>query len=254
MKLPSALLVEANCVARWLAVSAPLTETAALIILAGNAILPVIEAAYQLARSRAWPILITGGIGHATPYLRQAVAAHPRYRTLLTTDRCEADIIAAIGDMLVGPGLVPAQLLERRARHTGENATLSKLMLEQQGIKAATLVLMQDPLLMRRTLETFRLQWGNAAQSVNFVAWSPFIPQLVMQQHKLCITGLPSSGIWSVTRFFSLLCGEVRRLRDDKQGYGPQGAGFIGAVSFPAEIATASARLLDFPLCTVLQR
>ena len=30
-----------------------------------------------------------------------------------------------------------------------------------------------------------------------------------------------------------LLLGEIRRLRDDESGYGPQGAGFIGHVDIP---------------------
>jgi hypothetical protein len=51
-------------------------------------------------------------------------------------------------------------------------------------------------------------------------------------------------AVWSRDRFVSLALGEVRRLRDDADGYGPRGAGFIGHVDLPADVEEAARRLL----------
>lgn len=50
-------------------------------------------------------------------------------------------------------------------------------------------------------------------------------------------------GVWDVSRFISLLLGEIPRLRDDTMGYGPNGKGFIDHVDIPAEVEDAHAWL-----------
>jgi hypothetical protein len=54
-----------------------------------------------------------------------------------------------------------------------------------------------------------------------------------------------AQGVWGVERFISLLLGEVVRLRDDPNGYGPKGKNFIDHVEIPAAVEAAWARLLD---------
>ena len=56
------------------------------------------------------------------------------------------------------------------------------------------------------------------------------------------------SPIWSIGRFTALLLGEVRRLHDDEEGYGPRGAGFIDRVDVPTDVMDAYRRLaVAFP-------
>ena len=50
-------------------------------------------------------------------------------------------------------------------------------------------------------------------------------------------------GVWEVDRFISLLLGEILRLRDDANGYGPCGKDFIDHVDIPAEVEAAWGRL-----------
>jgi hypothetical protein len=47
-----------------------------------------------------------------------------------------------------------------------------------------------------------------------------------------------------VERFLSLLLGEIPRLRDDENGYGPNGKRFIGHVEIPDDVLAAYERLL----------
>ena len=49
--------------------------------------------------------------------------------------------------------------------------------------------------------------------------------------------------MWSRDKYIELLLGEIPRLRDDKDGYGPNGKDFIAHVDIPAEVETAFGKL-----------
>ena len=52
-----------------------------------------------------------------------------------------------------------------------------------------------------------------------------------------------------------MITGEIRRLQDNPQGYGPAGAGFIGHVDFPSEVTAACQRLVaDNPALNAASR
>ena len=64
------------------------------------------------------------------------------------------------------------------------------------------------------------------------ISYAPFIPQVGEGLvYKNTITFL-----WSRERFLDLLLGEIPRLKDDGNGYGPRGRGFIPHVDVPQEI------------------
>ena len=50
-------------------------------------------------------------------------------------------------------------------------------------------------------------------------------------------------GMWPMDRYISLLMGEIPRLRDNKDGYGPLGKDYIAHVDLPAAVEEAFARL-----------
>lgn len=43
-------------------------------------------------------------------------------------------------------------------------------------------------------------------------------------------------GMWESDRYINLLMGEIPRLRDDENGYGPAGKGFIAHVDIPENV------------------
>ena len=49
--------------------------------------------------------------------------------------------------------------------------------------------------------------------------------------------------MWQPKRYIDLLMGEIPRLRDDADGYGPNGRGFIAHVDLPPEVEAAFAEL-----------
>jgi uncharacterized SAM-binding protein YcdF (DUF218 family) len=195
------------------------TEPADVLVLCGSAVLATVTVAADLWHRGVVPaIVVTGGVGHSTDHLRTVVTE------VATTGRSEA---AIIGDLLALRG-VPrdATRLEEAATNCGENARLS---LDLLGERPGRVLVVQDPTMQRRTHASFE---HHAGPGTEVRSWAPFVP-----------TAAARAGVWSAERFASLVLGEVRRLRDDAQGYGPRGAGFIGHVDVPPAVQAAADRL-----------
>lgn len=239
--LPEKTLKAVNVLGRWLAQNEfdgkPLPGQADCIVLAGNAVIPTIDAACELAAAHKLPLVISGGIGHSTPFLYSAIARHPRYNKVRTTGRTEA---AIIGDIARQFWKIPAEklILEERSTNCGENARFSWALIRERSVPVKTLVVVQDPTMQRRTMATFAHVLADVNDEVRCVSYPGFTPSLNNGSHGL--TFLPRrEGLWPVERYLSLLPGELARLRDDSQGYGPNGRGFIVHVDMPEDIASA---------------
>lgn len=46
-------------------------------------------------------------------------------------------------------------------------------------------------------------------------------------------------GMWNIDKYISLLMGEIQRLNDDENGYGPKGKDFIVHVDIPDDVMNA---------------
>jgi len=95
---------------------------AGLLILLGNSIPYVAEqAARAYKEGLAARLMIAGGEGHSTEYLRENIRNHPRYRSVEVEGRPEADILLDIlaGYLGIERGDV---LLENRSTNCGANA------------------------------------------------------------------------------------------------------------------------------------
>jgi len=218
-------------------------HSARLLILLGNAILPVAERAFAaLADGVVDKVLIAGGIGHSTDLLYQAVKNHPTYRVIATDGRSEAEILhdIAVAFFAVNPQQL---LLETASTNCGDNATQARRVLDRAGDPSTRIILTQDPLMQRRTDASFRKVWEDRPE-VQFINWPTFVPQLEQVGDRVQYRGEQDASLWSWARFASLLLGEIPRLGNGPQGYGPQGKGFIAAVDIPPQIAAAYARLL----------
>ncbi len=47
----------------------------------------------------------------------------------------------------------------------------------------------------------------------------------------------PIHGMWPIERYVDLLMGEIPRLTDDAEGYGPRGREYIAHVSIPEAVS-----------------
>lgn len=234
-------LAAVNTLGAWLAqndfVGKPTPVRADVVILAGNAVIPTIDAACALAAAQQTPLLISGGVGHSTTFLYSAIARHPRYNVVRTTGRGEAAILADIARQFWQ--IDEKQILvEGKSTNCGENARFSIDMLMTQGVKPKTVMVVQDPTMQRRTMATFARLSQQCRDAPHWMSWPGFIPQLTNTSEGLAFQP-QQQGLWPVERYLSLLLGEVPRLRDDDNGYGPNGRDFIIHVDFPQEVETA---------------
>ncbi len=203
-----------------------------LVILAGNAIMATAASAFEYARATSTRLLITGGIGHSTALLAEAVAGHPRYRHVAVEGRPEAEILRDIA--IKEHGLDDGQILvEPASTNCGENAAFSRRLLEELGMRPGAALMVQDPLMQRRTDASFRQAWSESSWRTDFVSWPTFVPRLEDADGEVRYAAGMPSPLWTGERFMALLLGEIPRLRDDENGYGPRGKGFIAHVDIP---------------------
>lgn len=215
-----------------------------LVVLAGNAVLPTIDAAFGLVRLLGCRLVITGGIGHSTRYLETMVTEHPTYQDVATAGRPEADILADLG--MRHWGLAAADIIrETASTNCGENALFTKKLLDQMQLRVDRIVLIQDPTMQRRTDAAFRHAWRDSAALPTIINYPGIVPHLVHRDGVLGFEGWDRPGLWLLDRFVSLIMGEIPRLRDDKNGYGPRGQNFIPHVDVPHEVETAYAHLVS---------
>ena len=208
-----------------------------LVILCGNAVLATAEGVFSMVdEGVALKILISGGIGHSTPFLWDAVACHSRYREVPVRGRPEATILADIGQRFWG--LSQNQLvIEDRSTNCGENAALSRRLLDRLEFFPRKVLLVQDPLMQRRSDACFRHAYHDQPD-VTFRNWPAFVPKMRKGIDGPQLDG-PARGSWPLQRFLSVLLGEIPRLRDDADGYGPNGRGFIVHVDIPPNVDDA---------------
>lgn len=240
-ELPESTLNAANTVGAWLAQNdyqpRPRPGEADLVVLAGNAVIPTIDAACQLVAGGEQTLLISGGIGHSTTFLYAAIARHPRYHSIRTTGRAEATILADIAHQFWN---IPRERMrvESKSTNCGENAKFTRAMMEETGIHCQEGIVVQDPTMQRRTMATFARVWQDCASAPVWKSYPGLTPVLRNGEQGACFSG-DSNGLWPVERYLSLIVGELPRLRDDEQGYGPRGKGFISHVDIPADVEDA---------------
>lgn len=161
-RLSAATLAAANQVGAWLAqddlATLPALPQVDVVVLAGNAVIPTIDAACRLAAAQDVTLLISGGVGHSTNYLYEAVRQDTRYRMLPVAGRPEAHILA---DIAHDYWHIPRSRLvvEDQSTNCGENARFTRTTLENGGIPHRRGIVIQDPTMQRRTMATFARVW-----------------------------------------------------------------------------------------------
>lgn len=208
-----------------------------LVILAGNAMLWTLEGAVKKARTADVPLLISGGIGHSTGLLAAAVDAHPVYRKALASQTSEARLLGDIAAMFLG--LDQSRLfLEEASTNCGENGLFSRRYLDEKRLSPSSVLLIQDPLMQRRTDASFRQAWADTS-CPTIINWPVQIPCVGYRNDRIDYLQSPNSRKWTAERFLSLLTGEIQRLTDDERGYGPRGKGFLPHVDVPDDVTAA---------------
>ncbi|RRK10240.1 YdcF family protein [Lactiplantibacillus garii] len=191
------------------------------LVLCGNSQPATATTAGHLAQRYHLPsIIIAGGVGHATKYLRHNLG--------VTNTLSEAVMMA---DLVRQAGYTGELRLDQTSTNSGSNAVNARQLAPANW---HDVLLVQDPLLSRRTALTFKQNWS---ADVTFSWYQP--RPLRLQQFDPLTWALPTAMAWPPAYFTELVIGECQRLIDTPAGYGPRGAGFIPHVDVPQSVVQA---------------
>lgn len=246
------------------------------LVLVGSAVLHCAESVFQALNSSlpgtlTPTLVICGGIGHSTSLLYAAIAGHPVYHRLpqLTPyskngsldGLPEARVLYELGKAYFSLEKLEAKglrvLIEDQSTNCGANASETRKVLDEAGLDPRTVVVVQDPTMARRTVASFERVYADAPSVVEFVSWPTFVPRVKaanfdeedirsedgVPRFSYDLGNVDGKHLWSEERFLDLLLGEIPRLRDDENGYGPRGKGFIVHVDVSQEVEEAWKRL-----------
>ncbi|CAP97969.1 hypothetical protein E8E15_011522 [Penicillium rubens] len=225
------------------------------IVICASAVLHSAEVLFKTLQQKpslTKALVLCGGIGHSTELLYNAVKSHPVFSQIAHEIQGlpEAKVLERILDQFFDRSLITKEgcqvLLEPRSTNCGQNASFSRRVLDEAGFRApATCIIIQDPTMMLRTRASFEKAYEGTRSLVSIISCPVFVPHVQLSRNGVIeyTDTLPPSELWSQNRFLELIMGEIPRLRDDKDGYGPRGRGFIAHVDVPSDVETAWSRL-----------
>ncbi|MFH6635261.1 ElyC/SanA/YdcF family protein [Streptococcus suis] len=170
--------------------------------------------------------VIVGGAGHTTDGLRQQVQDH--FPQLDPTGLTEAEIFQVYLKQKYG---LSADLLETQSTNCGNNVTYLLDLLAEKGIDFQSILLMQDAAMQRRMWATMK-KYAADKLLLNYASYQVTVRE---ENDQLQFDNAPF-GMWDMDRYLSLLLGEIPRLRDDEEGYGPRGANYLAHIDIPQAV------------------
>lgn len=198
-----------------------------LILVLGSAIPSVALEAYKLYKKKqATYFMIAGGKGHTTDLLINQL---PNHLLENPSDYSEAYLLKTYIESIYGED--ETILLEELSTNCGLNMAYAYQEIERNSLPVQSILLCHDPLLQRRMDLTAKKQFPN----ILFENYCSFIPEITHWDEQLqLVSKCPDQ--WPLERYISLTLGEMVRIINDENGYGPKGLGYIEAVDIPQEV------------------
>ena len=178
--------------------------------------------------------VIVGGAGHTTETLRQTV--HSEYPAIETGGLPEAEIFQRYLKEVYS---CEADHLETKSTNCGNNITFLLELLEKNKIKCSSIILCQDATMQRRMDAVLRKYASDGLTIINYASYRAS----VTAKNEEPAYSEDIHGMWDMERYLNLLMGEIPRLRDDENGYGPKGKNFIAHVDIPETVQDACEQL-----------
>lgn len=174
--------------------------------------------------------VIVGGAGHTTETLR--LKMHEEFPDMETEGLSEAEVFAKY--LQHQYGLAP-DFLECKSTNCGNNITYLLDLLKENGIDFSSIIISQDATMQYRMEAGLRKYVSNDIKIINYAV---YLAKVVVENSALTYEK-EICGMWDINRYISLLMGEIPRLSDDENGYGPKGKDFIVHVEIPSEVRGA---------------
>ena len=189
-------------------------EQVDVMVLFGGSILCGGDILAQAMRNQiAKKYIIVGGAGHTTETLRQLV--HREYPQIVTENLPEAEVFS-------------------RSSNCGNNIANLIALLEEKNITWKSIILCQDATMQHR-MEAGLHKYASEKLIINYASYQAKVCyQEAELQYQIQI-----HGMWKIDRYINLLMGEIPRLTDNAEGYGPNGKKFICHVDIPENVREA---------------
>lgn len=211
-------------------------------------------------------LVLCGGLGHSTERMWKAVKCRPEYSKLVVQGLPEARVLELILQQHQNRDAIHRScrvVVEDKSTNCGANASETRRLLESLDLGGQdtprTIMVVQDPTMSRRMRASFEKVYEDLPQSPEIVTFPTLVPRVVAGSEKSLPPGslgesnstqlrfdtpeLLRTECWEMPRFLGLMMGEIPRLRDDKNGYGPRGTNFIAHVDIPSAVEEAWSRL-----------
>lgn len=202
-----------------------------VMVLFGGSILAGGDVLAEAIRNKiAKKYIIVGGAGHTTETLRQKI--HQEYPEIETTDLPEAEIFQRYLKTVYG---CRADYLETRSTNCGNNITYLLDLLREENIGFKSIILSQDASMQRRMTAGLKKY---VQEDVTIINYAAYMANVLSAGEELCYEK-QIHGMWTIDRYVNLLMGEIPRLTDDGNGYGPNGKNFIAHVDIPETVKIA---------------
>jgi uncharacterized SAM-binding protein YcdF (DUF218 family) len=233
-----------------------------VIALLGNQVIATLTAACILARkSPAATLLFSGGAGHSTHLLYDNLRLSNFGGLVrdghIKESMAEAEMYEVVAQAAFG---IPSGriLVEKQSRNAAENASLSLRALKDANCPHGAILILQDPTMQRRSMLTWARQAeiaGNTSRTLSHAVFAPTVePAGTEISGKLRFIAAQAQGTWTMGRFLALILGEIQRLHDDENGYGPNGKNFLPHVDIPEAVYESYLRVAASPLAALAVR
>ncbi len=207
-------------------------------VLFGGSILAGGDVLAQAIKDRIANVyVIVGGVGHTTETLRQTV--QDEYPQIETTGLPEAEIFQRYLKEVYS---CEANYIESKSTNCGNNIIYLLNLLRENKVRCSSIILCQDATMQRRMDAGLRKYTPDNLTIVNYASYQAF----VTGDNDNLVYSESIHGMWNIERYVNLLMGEIPRLKDDENGYGPKGKHFIGHVDIPETVYEAFIELKDF--------
>lgn len=174
--------------------------------------------------------VIVGGAGHTTETLRRKM--HQEFPMIETAGLPEAKVFAKYLKHRYG---MEPDFLECNSTNCGNNITYLLELLAEKGISFSSIILSQDATMQHRMEAGLRKHGKGDIQIINYAVYDA---KVLVEDGALAYEK-DIWGMWDIPRYISLLMGEIPRLSDDENGYGPKGKDFIAHVDIPEDVRRA---------------
>lgn len=174
--------------------------------------------------------VIVGGAGHTTDTLRMQM--QPFLPGIDTSHASEAELFFAYIKQRYN---LEPDLLECHSTNCGNNITYLLDLLKEHHLQFSSIILTQDATMQRRMDAGLRKYVSSDVQIINYAAYHA---EVTVNENRLTFAST-INGMWDMERYITLLMGEIPRLYDTPDGYGPNGADYIAHVDIPTEVMNA---------------